>query len=139
MKNKGLFSSLDQNWTTPKDFYNGLNKEFSFDFDPCPNNPNFNGLEIEWGKSNYINPPYKTKLQDAFVKKAVEESNKGKICVMLLPARTGTKRFHELILPNAQEIRFLKDRLCFGDNKKRAPFDSMVIVFNGVGKANNEN
>jgi len=30
----------------------------------------------------------------------------------------------------AQEIRFIKGRLCFNDNKrKRAPFPSCVVVF----------
>lgn len=76
--NNGLFTSINQDWNTPKRLYKELNKEFNFDFDPCPNNPNFNGLEIEWGSSNFVNPPYSTKLQNAFVKKAVEEGKKEK-------------------------------------------------------------
>jgi site-specific DNA-methyltransferase (adenine-specific) len=129
MINKAMLTSLDQDWNTPKELYNKLDQEFNFDFDPCPNDPDFDGLEVEWGKSNFINPPYTTSLQNAFIKKGLEESRKGKVCVFLIPARTGTKRFHNIILPYATEIRFMQDRLCFSDQGKRAPFDSMIVVF----------
>ena len=34
MKNRNLDHKDD--WKTPRDFYNKLNTEFNFDFDPCP-------------------------------------------------------------------------------------------------------
>jgi len=37
------------NWGTPKEFYDELDKEFHFDFDPCPLNHTFDGLTCEWG------------------------------------------------------------------------------------------
>lgn len=49
--------------------------------------------------------------------------------VMLIPARTDTKWFHEYIYKKA-EIRFIKGRLKFGDSKNSAPFPSMVVIFN---------
>lgn len=135
MKNRNLEHS--DNWATPKQLYNKLNEEFKFDFDPCPLHSNFDGLSIEWGKSNYINPPYSRELKEAFVIKAIEESKKGKVCVMLLPVSTSTKLFHKHILPNAKDIRFLEGRVRFlGINTKgeyvtdKAPMhDSMVVVF----------
>ena len=45
----GLMSSINQNWQTPDDVYKKLDDEFHFDFDPCPPNPTFDGLSIEWG------------------------------------------------------------------------------------------
>lgn len=48
--------------------------------------------------------------------------------VMLLPARTDTKAFHEYIYGKA-EIRFIKGRLKFGDGKNSAPFPSMLVIF----------
>ena len=125
-------------WATPDYVYRALDKEFSFDFDPCPLHSKFDGLSIEWKERNYINPPYSLKLKIAFVKKAIEESKKGKLCVMLLPVSTSTKLFQDLILPNASEIRFVKGRIPFeGINtfgkkvgKGSAPMhDSMVVVF----------
>ena len=120
MKNRNLEHS--DNWATPPEFYNKLNAEFNFDFDPCPYNTGEieqDGLLIEWGKINYVNPPYSQELKEAFVLKAIEEAKKGKICVMLLPVSTSTKLFHDIIKPNASEIRFIRGRIPFiGINTK---------------------
>jgi site-specific DNA-methyltransferase (adenine-specific) len=135
MKNRNLTHSDD--WATPKELYDKLNAEFDFDYDPCPLHSTFDGLEAEWGNSNFINPPYSRKLKDAFVIKAVEESKRGKTCVMLLPVSTSTQLFHKHILPNASDIRFLEGRVKFlGVNTKgeyvtdKAPMhDSMIVIF----------
>jgi site-specific DNA-methyltransferase (adenine-specific) len=143
MKNRNLIHS--DNWATPKDLYELLNREFNFDFDPCPLNiskvtPDKDGLLIEWGQRNFINPPYSKNLKEAFVKRAIEESKKGKLCVMLLPVSTSTKLFHKYILPHADEIRFIEGRVKFqGVNTKGykvdnrpGMHDSMIVIF-GIG------
>ena len=140
MKNRNLESS--DNWETPKAFYDELDAEFHFDFDPCPINygeitPDKDGLLIPWGKSNYINPPYSRKLKEAFVKRAVEEAKNGATCVMLLPVSTSTTLFHDVIKPSAKEIRFVRGRIAFkGINTKgeytetgKPMHDSMVVIF----------
>ena len=126
MINKGLFTSLKQDWKTPKRFYEELNKEFNFDFDPCPVNPSFDGLDVEWGSCNFVNPPY-NKLKD-WLKKGFEEWKKGKTVVFLIPSRTDTRYWHDYCM-KATEIRFIKGRLHFDDSNKPAPFPSCVIVF----------
>ena len=136
MKNRNLNHKDD--WATPKEFYNNLDKEFHFDFDPCPLHAKFDGLSIEWGKRNFINPPYSRKLKEQFIRKAVEESHKGKLCVMLLPVSTSTSIFHDVIYPNQDDIRWIRGRISFeGVNtfgkkvgKGSAPMhDSMVVIF----------
>ena len=122
-----FFSSNNQNGRTPKKIYDQLDKEFNFDFDPCPNNPDFNGLLISWKKSNFVNPPFKD--LKIWVKKAYQESLKNKICVMLLPVRTDTKIFHDIILPYADQIRFIKGRLKVEQYENSAPFPSMIVIF----------
>jgi site-specific DNA-methyltransferase (adenine-specific) len=135
MKNRdGLINS--DHWKTPKWLYDSLNKEFNFDFDPCPLNSEFDGLKIDWGKRNFINPPYNRIDKPKFIQKAFNEYQKGNLCVLLIPSSTSTKQFHELILPNA-EIRFLKGRVAFeGINtkgeystKNKGKHDSMIVIF----------
>jgi site-specific DNA-methyltransferase (adenine-specific) len=127
-KNGKMFHS---NYATPKDFYNKLNEEFNFDFDPCPLNHDillWDGLKIDWGQSNYVNPPYDRKTKEAFILKGIEEYKKGKTVVFLLPVSTSTKIFHEHILVNKPEIRFVKGRIKFSGNKA-GTFDNMIIIF----------
>jgi len=124
-----LTSAYSDHWRTPKAFYDHLNKEFHFDFDPCPYSdpPKFDGLKIEWGKSNFVNPPYSN--WQAWIFKAYEELLKGKVSVFLIAARTDTVAFHEIILKYAKEIRFVRKRLKFSDSKNSAPFASIVVIF----------
>ena len=124
-----LFSSKDQTWRTPQGIYDLLDAEFHFEFDPCPPNPQFDGLTIEWKDRNFINPPYKDTL--VCIKKGYEESLKGKLCVFLVASRTDTRWFQDYCLPYAKEIRFIKGRLRFGESKNSAPFPSAVIIFDG--------
>lgn len=127
----GQTTSNKQNWQTPLDLYMKLDKEFNFDYDPCPLNPKVDGLITEWGKMNFVNPPYnEVKL---WVEKAIIEKRKGKTSVFLIFARTDTKFFHKYIY-NKHEIRFLKGRLKFGNNgvfKYPAPAPSMIVIIRG--------
>lgn len=130
----GLVNS--DNWETPKKLYDELNSEFNFDFDPCPLNANFDGLKVDWGKVNYINPPYNRTDKPKFIQKAYEEWRKGNVCVLLIPAATSTKQFHDIILPYA-EIRFIRGRIAFAGyntkgeyvTKKKGKHVSMIVVF----------
>lgn len=77
-KHKVHFSQITDDWRTPQKLYEELDKEFNFDFDPCPFQSTFNGLEIEWGKSNFVNPPYsqlKLWCKKAFQEREREEKH----------------------------------------------------------------
>jgi hypothetical protein len=108
--NKVMFSSASAHWSTPKEVYDALNSEFNFDFDPCPINGT-QGLDISWGRSNFVNPPYSDIKK--WVEKAYQEFGQGKQVVLLIPSRTDTKYWHDYIM-KATEIRFIKGRLKFG-------------------------
>ncbi len=120
------FCSAKDEWNTPKSFYQALDSEFKFNFDPCPENPKFDGLAVDWGSITFCNPPY-SKLYD-WLKKGFEEFSKGKTVVFLIPSRTDTRAWHEFVM-KAAEIRFIKGRLKFGDAKNSAPFPSCIVVF----------
>lgn len=59
MNNNLMFSSVTDEWYTPIEFYNTLNKEFNFNLDPCATDINHkcekyftkedNGLLQSWG------------------------------------------------------------------------------------------
>lgn len=137
-----MFSSVTDEWYTPIDFYNELNKEFNFNLDPCATDINHkcakyftkedNGLLQSWGGYNvFCNPPY-GRVINAWVEKGYNESKKDNtLIVMLLPARTDTKWFHNYIYKKA-EIRFIKGRLKFGGSKNSAPFPSMLVIYKGA-------
>lgn len=134
------YMSESNEWATPQDFFDKLNKEFNFTLDPCSTKENAkcskfytikeNGLKQSWGgETVFVNPPYGREIKD-WVKKSYEESLKeDTIVVMLIPSRTDTLYWHKWIFPYASEILFVKGRLKFGDGKGSAPFPSAVIVF----------
>ena len=132
-----MFSSATDLWETPQDFFDALDSEFHFTLDACalPENakctqyftPEQNGLNQNWGGCVWCNPPYGREI-GKWVRKAYIENKLGATVVMLLPARTDTKWFHNYIYHHA-EIRFVQGRLKFGNSKNNAPFPSMVAVF----------
>ena len=135
-----MFSSKTDQWSTPKDFFKTLNDEFDFTLDPCADELNHkcekyytkeqNGLIQSWkGERVFCNPPYGSTIKD-WVKKCAESD--AELVVMLIPARTDTKYFHEYIY-NKSEIRFIKGRLKFGNSKNSAPFPSMLVIFRKGG------
>jgi len=136
-----MFSSEDTSWETPSLLFNTLNSEFNFTLDPCCTKSTAkcnkyytekeNGLIQDWSQDVvFVNPPYGRQVK-FWVEKAFNEYIKGATVVMLLPARTDTKWFHDYIYGIA-EIRFMKGRVKFLINKKElnpAPFPSMIVIF----------
>lgn len=124
-------------WTTPSWLFDALNKEFGFTLDPCADEMNAqcehfytihdNGLLRDWGtESVFMNPPYSE--CEAWMRKAYGSAQDGATVVCLVPARTGTKWWHQFAMKG--EVRFLRGRLQFGgDEMGFAPFPSAVIVF----------
>ena len=133
------FSSKSNEWSTPQDFFDALDKEFKFNLDPAATKENAkcakfftekdDGLIQSWGGYRvFCNPPYGRGLRK-WVQKAAEEAKKPRTTVVLLiPARTDTSYFHDFIYGKA-EIRFIRGRLKFGGHENAAPFPSMVVIF----------
>lgn len=103
----------------------------------------YNGLEYPWHLSYselespivvWCNPPYSS--WQKWVAKAAAERQQGATVVMLLPARTDTKAFHEHIWDQENscpregvEVRFIKGRVKFVGAAHGAPFPSMIVIF----------
>lgn len=141
MFNEGMRSSATDEWATPQDFFDRLNSEFHFTLDVCATPENAkcaryftraqDGLKQDWtGETVWCNPPYGRVIGN-WVRRCCEFSAGGGIAVMLVPARTDTRWFHDWVYGKA-EIRFVRGRLKFGDGANSAPFPSMVLVYRGV-------
>ena len=137
-----MFSSKTAQWATPQDFFDKLNDEFNFTLDPCADDVNHkcqkyfteqqDGLIQDWaGEIVFCNPPYGREIKH-WVKKCFDEVFLGNCpcAVMLIPARTDTKWFHQYIYkkPNV-DVNYIEGQLKFGNSKNAAPFASMVVVF----------
>ncbi len=79
----------------------------------------------------FCNPPYGRELRQ-WVEKARGEADSGRATVvMLIPARTDTSYWHDLIFGRA-EVEFLRGRVRFeldGVPMDSAPFPSAVVTF----------
>lgn len=144
------------NWETPPEVFDPLNKEFGFTLDVCASGENAkcstffteedDGLGQSWTQPEsyssatlrgrilwppqicWMNPPYSQ--WQKWVQKASEESTMGATVVALLPSRTDTKAFHRYIWKKPRvELRFVEGRIKFVDAPSSAPFPSMICIF----------
>lgn len=126
-------------WITPPELLSRLNEEFNFDFDPCPYPFTKDGISIPWGRSNWVNPPFRSKDAinghgpTAFVRKAIEEQKQGKGSVLLLPAQS----YVNLLLEAGAELRSL-GRVKWLDARTRVPYTSPSPSTLFILKGNNE-
>ena len=138
IKRDALFSSATDEWATPQELFDRLNDEFHFTVDVCASKENAkvsrfftkeqDGLKQDWtGETVWCNPPYGRAVK-AWIHKAYEHFIGGGTSVLLIPARTDTKWFHDYVYGKA-EIRFIKGRLKYGNAKYNAPFPSMIVIY----------
>ncbi|WP_137743413.1 DNA N-6-adenine-methyltransferase [Robertmurraya siralis] len=150
MNKEKLLSSKSNEWETPKDLFEKLNKEWNFTLDPSCRDYNAtclkyytmetDGLSKSWeGETAFCNPPYGQEL-GRWIKKCSEEGEHATV-VMLVPSRTDTKAMQEYCLNKAKAVCFVKGRLKFinrlfpswredGNFKvSPAPFPSLLAVF----------
>lgn len=139
MNLRTLFSSKNNDWETPDWLFDQLNREFNFTLDVCatPENakcalyftPEQNALIQDWTPNVcFMNPPCGRDI-GKWVKKAYAESTRGATVVCLLPARTDTSWWHDVVMLGAAEIRFIRGRVRFKGGKWSAPFPSAIVVF----------
>lgn len=141
------FSSNKEDWETPEELFAKLNQRFGFDLDAAASDQNAklekyftkedDALSQKWEGNVFCNPPYKRGgTIFKWVSKAYEEYQRdpNRVIVLLIPARTETKYFHDLIFGKAK-VEFLKGRLKFEvdgvPHPHNAPFPSAVVIYGG--------
>jgi len=139
---KAMISSKTNEWETPQDLFEALNKEFNFTLDPCCKVTTAkckkfftikdDGLKQDWSNDVvFMNPPYGGHTGD-WIKKAYEESLKGSVVACLIVSSTDRSYWHEYIFPFAAQIRFVRGRLRFGKADSTAPFASAIVIFDNT-------
>lgn len=97
-------------------------------FDPCILSKGelrqFDGLGSSWGEKTFVNPPYSNPKK--WVLKAIEESKKGKLIVMLLKMDTSTDWFR-LLQENEAKFLWIYKRLKFRTGKP-SQFPCMLAI-----------
>lgn len=134
--NAGLFSSAREDWETPQDLFESLDRKFGFLLDVAASADNAkcarfydiatDGLKQPWTGRNWMNPPYGRKI-GVWCAKADAEADKGNLTVALLPARTETKWFHDHCA--RWHIVFVRGRVRFSGSNINAPFPNMIVFF----------
>jgi phage N-6-adenine-methyltransferase len=136
--NRSMFTSVTDEWETPREFFDAVNAIYHFDLDVCATHANAkcarhftkteDSLLQTWSGVCWMNPPSGREIS-LWVKKAYESSLEGgTFVVCLLPARTDTNWWHEYVIARAESVRFIRGRLRFSE-KGPAPFPSALVVF----------
>ena len=138
---KAMVSSKSNEWETPQDLFDLLNKEFHFVLDVAATKENTkcslyytkekNGLIQKWYTANgaiWMNPPYGGQT-GKWIEKAYQESLKGATVVCLIVSSTDRSYWHDYIFPFASQIRWIRGRIIFGKAKSTAPFASAIVIF----------
>jgi len=135
------FTSSSDEYETPADIFDPLNKEFKFVADMACTVENakcklgvVSSLAAPWiyslnkrikNKNVWCNPPYSRGLQKKFLKQGAEAMKDGITSVFLVPARTDTTAWHAFIWDEKKhkpkrgvEVRFIKGRIKFEINGK---------------------
>lgn len=118
-----------QTWTTPRPFFEELDREFHFDFDGAadPENALASAHEatfyMPWtGRRVFCNPPWSN------IAPFVELAATAVLAVLLVPARVNARWFHRALALGARP-RFFLGKLKFGDAKWNSPTDCLLLVF----------
>lgn len=144
---KTAMSSLDDTWSTPRDYYKKVAQEFDFKLDAAalqsstlvednwygpdhPDETRRDAFTHDWasdsqGGAVWLNPPYGKTIKQ-WMKKAYDEAKNGATVVCLVPSRTDTAWFHEYCINH--EVRFIRGRLKFGTATNAAPFPSALVI-----------
>lgn len=127
-------------WITPPEIYQELDREFNFNFDPCPHPraKNFDGIKAPWGTSNFVNPPFRksdgafSAGPTAFIRKAIQEQQKGNSSVIII----NTMSFINMLLETGAECRSM-GRVRWLDCKTGKPWNhpSSTTLFILKGKS----
>lgn len=129
--------SLNQEYETPDELFDSLNKEFNFEVDMCASIKNHK-LPFYYTKKDdcftkklncttWCNPPFYSVKK--FVKYNFEQSkNEGSTIVMLILVKSNTNWWRDYVF-KAKEVRFINQKLQFKNTKQGLRFPACIVIF----------
>lgn len=140
-----LYSSDSGEWQTPQALFDAASRRWgTFTLDAAASGGNalctaffsrdgINAFTNRWWGRVWLNPPYGREIGKWIDRAAVEVAvGNAERVVCLIPARTDTRWWQQIVKPKASEVHFLAGRVSFkqADGKVGpAPFPSAIVVF----------
>lgn len=87
-------------------------------------------LYNDWYDSTFVVVDYSD--VEKWLKKCIKESELGKTVVALVPARTSSHWFHDMVLEVAKEVRFVKGRVTMTGKSSPGSTPDALIVYHSV-------
>lgn len=112
---------------TPKAFYQQINDLFNFDYDPCPIKPDYDAMKTDWGRMNFVNPPFKH--VEAFLLRAEALKTKAVFLIPCFLKRRYLQRSKHII----HSIIFLRTGLKFDGYTRKYP-NPLALVLLAPGR-----
>lgn len=139
---KNSFKSKSEEYETPKEIFEPLQKEFNLQLDVCATKEitkcklfftkEDDALTKEWNKDFWMNPPFGRYLRH-WVAKAFEDSKRYNVNgVLILPVRSNTLWWHKYIIDTKAEVRFLKGETKFVGHKRGLWLPFAIIIFKKI-------
>jgi len=142
---------MNDEWETPQDLFDVLDKEFNFNLDVCATYKThkckmffgqyhlegfMDALQVSWVKANcWMNPPYSRGNIDKFMEKAYKESLYGATVVCLVRFDPSAKWFQKWVDDKASEVRMMARRVKFVGADYAYNFPTCIVVYRPEGTA----
>jgi hypothetical protein len=130
---KSFQSNFKQLVRTPNMIRLMLQVEFNFSGVVDASDSNINkkqALNTDWFDSTFVVTDYSSVEQ--WLKKAISEAEKGRTVVCLVPSRTNTHWFHDLVLDTAIEVRFVKGRVTMTSKTSASSMADTLVIYQGI-------
>lgn len=128
-----------QDWETPPEVFEHMNKRFNFTLDAAANEINHkcekyytveqDGLKLPWDKFTWLNPPYDKIGPWAY--KAIDEAIRGNTTVMLVPSNRSDQQWWHDIMPYC-DIEWIRGRVKFVGATGSPPFAVCYLIVRGM-------
>ena len=138
---------MNNEWETPEWLFQPIAHQYGLTFDACASAENYklpnyftkeqDALTIDWYETAvkndlpprfWMNPPYSTGMQDAFLAKARAEAKRGCLVVALIVADLSTGYWNQHVM-KANEIWAVNKRIAFGGSTSAARFSNAVAIY----------